>query len=192
MHNKSIDYSKSLAGHLLVATPQMEDPRFRRRAIFICQHDKNAAMGLIINQPSKKLTFNNIAHQLKLEGATFDADEPIYIGGPVDAQRGYILHTDDQRLPESISVTDNICLSMHVDMIIEIARGLGPVDAKVILGRAGWGAGQLEQEMRKSMWFHFPATAEMIFTTATDQIWDRSFTLMGINAGSLSPQSGNA
>ncbi len=165
MAKDSFDYSKTLAGQLLVATPQMTDPRFRKRALFICQHDETAAMGFIINQPSEEVTISTLSDQLKLDQPRFDPNAPVYIGGPVEPQRGYILHTDDQMMPNSVLVRDNICLSMHVDMITEITRGLGPMHAKILLGYAGWSAGQLEEEMKQSMWFHLPASAEMLFST---------------------------
>ena len=187
-----VHYSKSLAGQLLVATPQMTDPRFQHRALFICQHNETAAMGLIINQPSPDITISNLSDQLNLDHPRFDPQSPIYIGGPVEPQRGYILHTDDQMMPQSLHVTDDICLSMHVDMIAEITRGLGPLHAKIMLGYAGWKAGQLEEEMRQSMWIHFPAKSEMLFNTDDKKIWQQCYEIMGINAGSLSPQSGTA
>ena len=188
----SVDYTKTLAGQLLVATPQMTDPRFQKRALFICQHDESAAMGFIINQPSEEITISTISDQLDIDQPRFDPAAPVYIGGPVEPQRGYILHTDDQMMPNSVPVRDNICLSMHIDMITEISRGLGPLHAKILLGYAGWSAGQLEEEMKQSMWFHLPATEEMLFNTEDALIWDKSFLAMGINAGSLSPQSGSA
>jgi len=192
MSASQVTFSKNLAGHLLVATPQMTDPRFRHKAIFMCQHDENSAMGLIINQPSDDITIAMLSDQLNLDHPRFAPETPVYIGGPVEPKRGYILHTDDQMMPQSVSVSDNICLSMHVDMITEIVRGLGPVHAKIMLGYAGWSAGQLEDEMKQNMWFHFPATSKTLFSTDDHDIWEQCFTLMGINAGSLSPQSGSA
>ena len=134
--------SDSLAGHLLVATPQMTDPRFKRAVIFICQHDTKAAMGLVINKPNTDLSFKKLAEHLNLDKSCLDSEEPVYTGGPVEPQRGYILHTDDQMLPETIPIANGICLSLHVDMVSEISRGLGPSFAKVMLGYAGWSAGQ--------------------------------------------------
>ena len=182
----------NLAGQLLVATPQMTDSRFRRKAIFMCQHDRQAAMGLVINNPSPDITLGRLNEKLSIETPRFDADEPVYIGGPVEPQRGYILHTPDHRMPDTIPVTDDICLSVHVDMVKEISRGFGPLLTKVLLGYAGWSAGQLEDEMRQNMWFHLAVDQEMIFATESTLIWDRSFALLGMTAGSLSSTSGTA
>ena len=185
-------FSDSLAGHLLVATPQMTDPRFRRAVIFICQHDIEAAMGLVINQPNSDLSFQKLAGHLNLNQPFLDTEDPVYTGGPVEPQRGYILHTDDQMLPETIPIANGICLSLHVDMISEITRGLGPSFAKVMLGYAGWSAGQLEDEMRENMWVHLPATTDILFKTDTDNLWDKSFALIGLNPATLSSTSGTA
>ena len=190
--SKFLPLSDSLAGHLLVATPQMTDPRFRRAVIFVCQHDTEAAMGLLINQPNSDLSFKKLAEHLNLNKTCIDAKEPVYTGGPVEPQRGYILHTDDQMLPETIPIANGICLSLHVDMISEITRGLGPSFAKVMLGYAGWSAGQLEDEMRQNMWVHLPATADIIFKTDTDKLWDISFARIGLNPATLSSTSGTA
>ena len=185
-------FSDSLAGHLLVATPQMTDPRFRRAVIFICQHDIEAAMGLVVNQPNSDLSFQKLAGHLNLNQPFLDTEDPVYTGGPVEPQRGYILHTDDQMLPETIPIANGICLSLHVDMISEITRGLGPSFAKVMLGYAGWSAGQLENEMRENMWVHLPATTDILFKTDTDNLWDKSFARIGVNPATLSSTSGTA
>ncbi|MDC0563309.1 YqgE/AlgH family protein [Alphaproteobacteria bacterium] len=182
----------NLAGQLLVATPQMTDPRFKHKAIFMCQHDDKAAMGLVINNPSSDITLSQLNEKLGIEMPHFDGDDPVYIGGPVEPQRGYILHSNDHMMPDTIPVTKDICLSIHVDMIKEISRGFGPVMTKVMLGYAGWSSGQLEEEMRQNMWFHLAADPDMLFTTDSNIIWDRSFALLGITAGSLSSTSGTA
>ena len=182
----------NLAGQLLVATPQMTDPRFKHKAIFMCQHDDKAAMGLVINNPSSDITLSQLNEKLGIEMPHCYGDDPVYIGGPVEPQRGYILHSNDHMMPDTIPVTKDICLSIHVDMIKEISRGFGPVMTKVMLGYAGWSSGQLEEEMRQNMWFHLAADPDMLFTTDSNIIWDRSFALLGITAGSLSSTSGTA
>ena len=126
----------------------MTDPRFRRAVIFICQHDTEAAMGLVINQPNTDLSFKKLVEHLNLNQSCLDTEGPVYTG-PVEPQRGYILHTDDQMLAETIPIANGICLSLHVDMISEITRGLGPSFVRVMLGYAGWSAGQLEDECVK-------------------------------------------
>ena len=188
----SSTFGDSLAGHLLVATPQMTDPRFRRSVIFICQHDAESAMGLVINQPNDDLSLKELAEYLQPNQPCLDTESPVFIGGPVEPQRGYILHTDDQMLPETIPIANGICLSLHVDMISEIIRGLGPALTRVMLGYAGWSAGQLEDEMRENMWVHLPATTDILFKTHTDELWNTSFSRIGLNPATLSSTSGTA
>ena len=149
-------------------------------------------MGLIINQPNTDLSFQTLTEHLNLDQPCLDRDEPVFTGGPVEPQRGYILHTDDQMLPETIPIANGICLSLHVDMISEITRGLGPSFSKVMLGYAGWSAGQLEDEMRENMWVHLPATTDILFRTDTEALWDKSFAQIGLNAATLSSTSGTA
>lgn len=187
-----LNVAHSLTGQLLVATPHMTDERFQKKAIFICQHDEEATMGLIINQPNSDIRLEQVVEQLDIGSPRFSLDEPIYTGGPVEGQRGYILHTSDHMIPDTVSVTDTICLSVHVDMIREISRGLGPSMYKIMLGYSGWSAGQLEEELKLNMWFHLGASPSMLFATQSDMVWERCFSQMGMNAGSLSAQSGNA
>ena len=123
----------NLAGQLLVATPQMTDPRFKHKAIFMCQHDDKAAMGLVINNPSSDIALSQLNEKLGIEMQHFDSDDTVYIGGHVEPQRGYILHSNDHMMPDTIPVTKDICLSIHVDMIKEISRGFGPVMKKSCL-----------------------------------------------------------
>lgn len=181
-----------LTGQLLIATPQMDDARFQKSVILMCQHDSNGAMGLIVNKPMEELTLAGLAKNLKMETPRFDGGAAVLNGGPVEPRRGHVLHGPDQIMPGSVAVTEDIFMSLHRDMITEIVRGLGPADWRIMLGHAGWSAGQLEEEMKQSMWFHLPATEEMLFNTEDALIWDKSFLAMGINAGSLSPQSGSA
>lgn len=190
--SQKLSFTHSLTGQLLVATPHITDERFKKKAIFICKHNEEATMGLIINQPNVDITLEQVVEQLEIGSPRFTLDDPIYTGGPVEGQRGYILHTSDHMMPDTMPVTDTICLSVHVDMIREISRGLGPSMYKIMLGYSGWSAGQLEDELKKNMWFHLGASPAMLFATKPDMVWDQCFTQMGMNAGSLSAQSGNA
>jgi len=191
-HNDHVELSHSLEGQLLVATPQMTDERFKQKAIFVCKHDGESSMGLIINQPHLEVSLEQVMEQLKIDSPRFALDDPIYVGGPVEPQRGYILHTSDHMMPDSVTVTEDISLSVHVDMITEISRGLGPRMFKIMLGYAGWSAGQLEDELKMNMWFHLNGSPATIFATRNEQVWDSCFNQLGINAGSLSSQSGTA
>ena len=182
----------NLCGQLLVATPQMSDDRFHRAVIYMCQHDSDSAMGLIINQQMDDVTFDDLVEKLELETMRPTEARPVFQGGPVEPRRGYILHSQDQMMPDSIAISEEIGLSLHVDMLQDIAHGLGPLQAKIMLGYTGWSAGQLEAEMRENMWFHLPAITDLIFTEDCSHMWELSLQLAGVNAGSLSPMAGNA
>ena len=179
-----------LVGHFLVATPQMNDPQFHQAVIFMCKHDKQTAMGLILNKPKLNFTFSNLVEKLSFINPRFEQNRIIYTGGPVENNRGYILHSEDHLMPDSVKITDDIALSMQIDMISEIADGVGPAQFKIMLGYTGWAAGQLEQELRENMWIHVPAFPEIIFTDKTDSIWKNALGYCGFSASNLSPQSG--
>ena len=179
-----------LVGHFLIATPQMNDPRFHQAVIFMCKHDKQTAMGLIINKPKLNFTFSNLTEKLSFIKPRFEQNRLIYSGGPIEDNRGYILHSEEHLMPDSIKITDEIAMSMQLDMLSEIADGVGPAQFKIMLGYTGWAAGQLEQELRENMWIHVPASPEIIFTDNTDSTWKNALGHFGFNASNLSPQSG--
>jgi putative transcriptional regulator len=192
MITKNVEILHSLRGQLLVAMPHIDDERFKRAVIVMCQHDNEAAMGLTINKIIPKLDLNALRSKLKLKRAFFDGDMPIFQGGPVENGRGFVLHSSDQMLPDSLPIGDDLAMSVQVSMINEIAAGTGPNHHRIMLGYAGWEPGQLEGEMREGMWFNMSANLDVIFSTPADKLWDKCFALAGYNAASLSPHSGTA
>ena len=182
----------NLTGQLLIATPQMDDTRFQKSVILMCQHDSSGAMGLIVNKPMEELTLAGLAENLKMETPRFDGGAAVLNGGPVEPRRGHVLHGPDQIMPGSVAVTEDIFMSLHRDMITEIVRGLGPADWRIMLGHAGWAAGQLEEEIRQNMWFHTGAEASLVFAGEAGRIWPDSYARAGIDASRLSPVSGQA
>ena len=149
-------------------------------------------MGLVLNKPKPNLDLNELRNKLKLSEAFFEGDEPIYDGGPVENGRGFVLHSNDQMLPDSLPVGDEMAMSVHLSMINEIAAGTGPLHHRIMLGYAGWDKDQLEQELRAGMWFHMTATMALIFDTPSDHLWERCYAAAGYNAASLSPHAGSA
>ena len=182
----------SLVGHFLVAAPHMNDERFFQTVIYMCQHDAEGAMGLIVNKPMEGLNFAALSTSLDIGAPRNDPERPIFTGGPVESKRGYILHSQDQMMPETISITETVALSLQIDMLNDIALGLGPTQLKIMLGYTGWDSGQLENEMREGIWFHLPAQDALLFDAQTDHLWESVFQLAGFDAGALSAQSGNA
>ena len=192
MISKNVEILNSMRGQLLVAMPHIDDERFKQSVILICQHDNEAAMGLVINQVMPHLDLDSLRSQLQLERAFFDGDMPIFAGGPVEAGRGFVLHSADQMLPDSLPIGDDMAMSIHLSMINEIAKGTGPNNHRILLGYAGWDKGQLEKELRAGLWFHLSAPQDFIFSTPVEELWQSCFAISGVNAATLSPQAGSA
>ena len=192
MITKNVEILNSIRGQMLVAMPHMDDERFKQSVILMCQHDNEAAIGLVINKVMPHLDLNSLRKKLQLKRAFFDGDVPIYAGGPVESGRGFVVHSSDQMLPDSLPVGSDMGMSTQLSMINEIAAGTGPSHHRIMLGYAGWDKGQLESELREGLWFHTTASLEFIFHTPPEALWDKCFALAGFNAATLSPQSGTA
>jgi putative transcriptional regulator len=186
-----------LDGHFLIAMPGLADTNFARAVVYVCAHSSEGAMGFIINQP-QELSFVDILLHLKVIGDE-DAillpdstrDIPIQKGGPVETGRGFVLHSDDYLTQSSIPVSDDICLTATVDIIRAMSRGKGPSKAALMLGYAGWGAGQLESEIAANGWLTCPADESLIFDKGLEGKYNRALALMGIHPAMLSMEAGH-
>ena len=192
MNKKDVEILNSVSGQLLVAMPHIGDERFQQTVILMCQHDDQAAMGFVLNKPNVKMDLNGLRKKLSMGPAQFHGDMPIYKGGPVEKGRGFVVHSSDQMLPDSLPIGDELAVSFQTSVINEIACGTGPLRHRIMLGYAGWEAGQLEDELREGVWFHIPATSDIIFDTKIDHLWQRCFTQSGFDAANISPISGTA
>lgn len=186
-----------LDGQFLIAMPGMEDRNFNRTVIYICAHSDAGAMGFVINR-AQKLTFTDVLLHLDMvkddDAIVLPAaarDFPIQTGGPVESGRGFVLHSDDYISDSSIPVSDDISLTATLDIVRAISKGSGPKLATMLLGYAGWGAGQLEAEIGNNGWLNCPAKEELIFDRSLDDKYERVLALMGISAAMLSPQAGH-
>lgn len=186
-----------LDGHFLIAMPGMDDTNFSRSVVYICAHTHEGAMGFIINKP-QSLTFDEVLVHLHL---TDELDGPspmtrpqvtIHLGGPVEAGRSFVLHSDDYMSQSSIPVSEDISLTSTVDIVRAIHEGMGPRKSALMLGYAGWRAGQLEAEIACNGWLNCPADESLIFDERLGAKYDRALALMGINPASLSVQAGHA
>ena len=192
----------SLTGHLLIAMPGMPDPRFAHAVVFLCAHSAEGAMGLIVNKPFPDLDFGSLLQTLDMpqQEAYGDlgvmpaqADDPVFFGGPVESSRGFVLHTPDVFAPDaSLRVTDDAALSTSLDILAQIARGQGPAQARLALGYAGWGPGQLEDELRAGGWLTCPTEADLLYDTAPDQLWTVALGRIGVDPRLLSSTPGRA
>jgi len=149
--------SYNLTGHFLIAMPSLNDSFFNQAVTYICEHDKTGSFGLIINQQTD-IHLKQVIKEMKIESGTdYDKEQSIFIGGPVDQGRGFILHRPTGNWSSSLLVNDNVALTTSKDILQAIANNQGPEDCIVALGYAGWAAGQLEQEMADNTWLSCPA-----------------------------------
>jgi len=183
-----------LEGQLLLAMPGMADPRFDRALIYLCSHSEEGAMGLVINQAADNINFEQLMEQLEIDlphpHPTLDI--PIHAGGPVELGRGFVLHSADWAQESTLVISETLALTATIDILKAIARGAGPVNYLLALGYAGWGAGQLEEELQQNSWLNAEADEELIFRTELDMKWPRAMTKLGIDLSMLSSLSGHA
>jgi len=194
--------SANLTKQLLIAMPSMEDPNFSRTVTIICEHNQDGAMGIIVNQPTTLFVDELLSNLDENKTATKDAqdtsanntkrNEPVYAGGPVQIDRGFILHDSDKQWESTHIIGNDLSLTTSEDILIAIARGKGPEHFLIALGYAGWGTGQLEQEISANAWLTVPYEADIIFDTPIDQRWQSAATKIGIDLHLISNQAGHA
>jgi len=182
----------SLAGQLLVAMPQMADPRFARSVVYLCAHSVDGAMGLVVNRLIDSLSFQSLLEQIGVEQAGAAGDLPIHFGGPVESSRGFVLHSTDYVQDSTLLIEDEIALTATIDVLKAIARGDGPRHRVLALGYAGWGAGQLDAEIQANGWLLVPADVELVFGLDNDTKWERAMAKIGIDLTLLSSEAGHA
>src|ERR1700741_4102823 len=189
-----------LDGQLLIAMPVMGDPRFERSVIYMCAHSSEGAMGIMVNRPAGSIDFPELLTQLNIINKADQIKLPesaetmkVLRGGPVDTGRGFVLHSSDFYLANAtLPIDDKICLTATVDILKAIANGNGPKHAILALGYAGWGPGQLENEIQGNGWLHCAADPDLIFGTDVDEKYARALAKIGIDLGMLSNEAGHA
>jgi putative transcriptional regulator len=191
-HTHPQEFSGYMTGQLLLATPQMQDVRFERAVMYVCGHDQNGAMGLIVNKYIQELTFKELIQQLGLPGDGIQFDHPVHFGGPVDNGRGFVLHTDDYVHPTTVHLFDNLAMTATLDILQSIAEGEGPDESLVAMGYTGWGPGQLEQEISNNMWLQMDPDFALIFSTPIEHKWELGMQKIGIDVATLDPHAGQA
>lgn len=180
-----------LTGKLLIAMPQMHDPRFARTVVYICAHTKDGAMGLVVNRQIESLTFPDLLTQLKIEAASPGAEIRVMFGGPVETGRGFVLHSSDYKQDSTLEI-GHVGLTATLDILRDLAQGTGPRRSLLALGYAGWGPGQLDTEIQDNGWLIAPADENIIFGHDLDAKWDAALAGLGVSAGLLSGQAGHA
>ncbi|GAC1342607.1 MAG: YqgE/AlgH family protein [Acetobacteraceae bacterium] len=181
-----------LTGQLLIAMPAMEDPRFAQSVILLCAHTDEGAMGIVLNRPLAKPTFEALLHQLDVQPTPPARQIRLCQGGPVDHGRGFVLHTNDWTGDGSLRVDENLALTASLDVLQEIAKGRGPREGLLALGYASWGPGQLDREIQENVWLSAPPPVELLFDADYDTKWRRALGILHIDPLLLSGAAGHA
>ncbi len=182
----------ALANQFLIAMPNMRDPSFVRSVALICQHSSDGAMGVVINRLSE-YRLGDVLAQMGLRSHIAEVeDAPVLIGGPVQPERGFVLHSAEGAWESSYKISDTLCVTTSRDVLVAIAEGKGPKRAVVALGYAGWGAGQLEDELKQNAWLTVEPDERVLFDLPLEQRWEAAAKLIGVSLANLSSFSGNA
>jgi putative transcriptional regulator len=185
-----------LAGKLLLAMPNMGDQRFNRAVIFVCAHDENGAMGIVINNEMPEMEFTDLIPQLKIESdIKVDLDKvslPVMCGGPVETGRGFLLHSADFSRVDTMRVDQTYGVTGTVDALKELAIGKGPDDVLFALGYAGWDAGQLEAELQDNAWLVVDPDHDLVFGDDPEEKWNIAVSKLGVDPTLLSGAAGRA
>ena len=184
--------TQSLSNHFLIAMPALDDPNFHHTTTFICEHDEDGALGVVINRPLDMQLGEILRHMdIKACDASIAARQ-VYMGGPVQNDRGFVLHEPAGDWEATLMVTDSIGITSSRDILQAIAEDTGPDNAIITLGYAGWGAGQLEQELADNTWLSGPASSRIVFDTPSEQRWQAAAALLGVDLNLLSSDTGHA
>jgi putative transcriptional regulator len=184
--------TRFLNDHFLIAMPALADPNFFHTATYICEHNAEGALGIIINRPLD-LRLQDILDHLELNATTEDIGNlPVYMGGPVHRERGFIIHEPLGNWEATLKVTSKTGITSSLDILEAIARGEGPDRVLITLGYAGWGAGQLESEIAANAWLSGPADTDIVFETSYEKRWEAAAALIGVDLNLLSGDAGHA
>ncbi len=187
-----MDRADSLEGRLLIAMPSLTDPNFSQAVALIIEQGEHGAVGLVINRPLE-LEVSEVLSQF-VPGATGGsmASQPVLLGGPVDLERGFVLHSAEADWQASKPVGEDFCVTASEDILHALASGEGPEPALIMVGYAGWGAGQLESEILDNAWLVAPARADLVFETPFEDRWAAATRQLGFDPGAIAPDAGHA
>ena len=182
-----------LTGKLLIAMPGMADPRFASAVVFLCAHSEEGAMGLLINRPASGITLGDLFEQLSIECESDAGAAKVLSGGPVEEERGFVLHSGEYRSAiSSVKVTPGLTMTATMDIMEDLAAGTGPLRSLVVLGYCGWGAGQLEGELAQNAWLTSDAPESLVLDPDVSSKWEAALSLLGVNPATLSAAAGRA
>jgi putative transcriptional regulator len=185
------EHASSLANHFLIAMPNMADPNFSGTLTYIADHGEQGALGVVVNRPID-LDLSALFEQIGLSLPEGMRDQIVYLGGPVQQERGFVLHTPTQPFSSTLNVSDGVSLTTSKDVLEAVAEGKGPAKFLVSLGYSGWSAGQLEQEIAQNAWLSVEADPHVIFDLSPDERLPAAMKLLGIDFSNLSDEAGHA
>jgi len=193
MADRELPPFESMKGAILLAMPQVEDSNFQHTVIYLTHHTKaEGARGIIINNPTNRITCQEILEQLKIPVSEKDSFPPVLIGGPDHRLQGFILHTPEVFYQETQKITDNICLTTTQEILGEIALGHRPNNFLVAIGCVTWAPSQMEEEIMGNLWLSVPANKEILFDTPYEKRWEKAISLLGFSANQFAPKAGKA
>ena len=182
----------NLTNQFLIAMPTLSDPNFYHTVTYICAHNEEGAMGIVINRPLN-LLFGEVMEQMDLTASYKEIENlPVYNGGPVQIDRGFVLHDTSEEWGSSIQISDEIGMTTSRDILEAIAEGAGPSKSLIALGYAGWASGQLEEEIKENAWLSGPADSDIIFNRPYEERWSLATSLLGIDFNQISSDVGHA
>jgi len=185
----------NLANHFLIAMPSMNDPIFGGTVVYICEHNEKGVLGVVINKPTD-MTMDVLFDRIDLKVADglrpSVVNEPIMFGGPVQDDRGFVLHSPGGRYSSSLSVTDDVAFTTSIDVLEAVANGSGPRRMLVSIGYAGWSPGQLEEEIARNGWLTVGADAHVLFDLPIEERYNAAIKLLGIDPLMLASEAGHA
>ncbi len=181
-----------LNNHFLIAMPALEDPNFFHSVTYICEHNEQGAMGIVINQPLDISLGDVLTHMEMTNDNETLGSTPVYLGGPVQTDRGFVLHEPAGKWDSMLEVTDDIAVTTSRDILQALNDGKGPNRSLVALGYAGWGEGQLEDELVANTWLTCPADSAIIFDTPIENRWTAAAASLGVDLNTLSDTFGHA
>ena len=185
----------NLANHFLIAMPAMQDPVFGGTVVYVCEHNENGVLGVVINKPTDmtmEVLFDRIDLKLAAGSDAPIVNEPIMFGGPVQDDRGFVLHTPGARYSSSLTVTDEVAFTTSIDVLEAVAKGEGPQRMLVSIGYSGWSPGQLEDEIGRNGWLTVGASADILFDFPIEQRYVAAIKLLGIDPLMLASEAGHA
>ncbi|KAB7624465.1 YqgE/AlgH family protein [Alkalilimnicola sp. S0819] len=181
-----------LNGHFLIAMPSLDDPNFSRTVTYVCEHTEEGALGIVINRPTEVSLGELLEHMSLPCEAPELAQTVVYMGGPVQRDRGFVLHAPSRQWESSLQISDEVAITTSRDILEAVAAQEGPERFLIALGYAGWGAGQLEQELAENSWLSGPADSAILFERAPSERWQAAASLLGVDLNLLAPGAGHA